>query len=190
MAGIILPVNNQNTKSGRNHEITPAQENEPERSTLPELLTGAGRSGCNAGITPACPALCTSISPGIRRISSPMNPRPPVYPVGDTLARSDGVMTRVRMVNAMLRHLRIDCTELDALAGTGTIQLAAAQAMILAGNPAGMRSALSQFRETVTLLRDAYRRVLIREDLPTETARGVLSIAQSLDVTAVQVGIG
>jgi hypothetical protein len=118
-----------------------------------------------------------------------MKTRTPTHPVGDILARSDGVMTRVRMVNTTLRHLRIDCSELDALAGTGTVQLATAQAMVMVGNPAGTRSALSQFRDTVTLLRDAYRRVLVREDLPGDTARGVLSVAQSLDVTAVQVGV-
>jgi hypothetical protein len=109
--------------------------------------------------------------------------------LGEFLSRSNGVMTRVRMVNATLRHLGIDCTLLDSLAGTGTVQLTTVQAMARAGNRPGTRSALSQFRESVTSLRDTYRDILVREDLPGETAQGVLSVAQSLDVTAVQVKI-
>jgi hypothetical protein len=112
-----------------------------------------------------------------------------IDPLEEVLSRSNGVMTRVRMINATLRHLRIDCAELDALAGTGIDQLTAVQAMVRTGNRHGTRTALSQFRETVTSLRNAYRGILIREDLPGETAQGVLSVAQSLDVTVVQAGI-
>jgi hypothetical protein len=93
------------------------------------------------------------------------------------------------MINMTLHNLRINCAELDTLAGTGIIQLATAQAMAREGNHAGARSALTQFRDTVKMLRDAYRMILVREDLPGETAKGVLSVAQSLDVTAVQAGI-
>lgn len=107
--------------------------------------------------------------------------------LGEYLARSNGVMTRVRMINATLRHLRIECSELDTFAGNGTVQLANVQAMVRAGNRPGTRSALLQFRGSVISLRDAYRCVLVREDLPGEIAQGVLSVAQSLDVTAVQV---
>jgi hypothetical protein len=93
------------------------------------------------------------------------------------------------MVNTTLRHLGIRCAELDTLAGAGTIQLAEVQVMVRAGDRPGTKTALARFRMTITALRDAYREVLIREDLPGETAQGVLSVAQSLDVTAIQSGI-
>jgi len=98
-------------------------------------------------------------------------------------------MTRVRMVNTTLRHHRIDCSELDSLAQAGTLQLAAVQEMTRSGDRAGMRAALVQFKSTVTRLRDMYRVILVQKDLPGETAQGVLSVAQSLDVTAVRAGL-
>jgi hypothetical protein len=107
----------------------------------------------------------------------------------EILARSEGVMTRVRMVNAMLRHQGIDCSGLDSLTGTGLVQLTAVQGMVEAGNRSGTRSALARFRTTATLLCDSYREILVREDLPGDTAQGVLSVAQSLDVTAVRARI-
>lgn len=110
-------------------------------------------------------------------------------PLKEILLRSDGVMTRARMVNTMLRHQKVDCSNLDMLTHTGIAQLAAVQEMARTGNRSATRSALGQFRGTVTLLRDAYRVILVREDLPGETAQGVLSVAQSLDVTAVKAGI-
>jgi hypothetical protein len=106
----------------------------------------------------------------------------------DILFQSNGVMTRVRMVNTSLRHLGIDCQVLDDLTRAGTTQLATAQAMQLAGNRSGTRSAFTQFRITTITLRNAYREILVREDLPGDTARGVLSVAQSLDVTAIRAG--
>lgn len=118
-----------------------------------------------------------------------MNPPSMEDQLQEILSRSDGVMTRVRMVNATLRHLGINCSDLDTLAGAGCIQLASVQEMALAGNRPGLRTALSRFRMTVTTLRDAYRDILVREDLPAETAQGVLAVAQSLDVTAVKAGI-
>jgi hypothetical protein len=61
--------------------------------------------------------------------------------------------------------------------------------MVEGGDRAGTFSGLSRFRDTVVLLRDAYRVVLVREDMPGETAQRVLSVAQSLAVTAVRAGI-
>jgi hypothetical protein len=141
------------------------------------------------GVTPPFTALYPDITFVIRSIPPIMKTTPVNNDLGRVLSRSEGVMTRVRMINATLRHLRIDCSELDSLARTGTAQLTTVQAMVRAGNRPGTRTALSQFRETVTSLRNAYRGVLVREDLPGETAHGVLSVAQSLDVTAVQAGI-
>jgi hypothetical protein len=142
---------------------------------------------------PGIPQARTTIHPGpmtrVSMISPTMAHVPHHDKFGEFLSKSNGVMTRVRMVNTTLRHLGIDCSLLDSLAGTGTVQLTTVQAMVQAGNRSGTRSALSQFRESVISLRDAYRGILVREDLPGETAQGVLSVAQSLDVTAVQVKI-
>jgi hypothetical protein len=141
------------------------------------------------GITPPFTALFADITSVIRSIPPIMKTTPVNNDLYRVLSHSEGVMTRVRMINATLRHLRIDCSELDSLAGIGASQLITVQAMVRAGNRPGTRTSLSQFRETVTSLRNAYRAVLVREDLPGETAHGVLSVAQSLDVTAVQAGI-
>ena len=103
---------------------------------------------------------------------------------GEIVVMGNGVMTRVRMVNTSLSGLGIDCGSIETLTRAGTVQLVTAQEMLLAGNNPGTRSAIARFRATVVSLRDAYREVLVREDLPGETARGVLSVAQSLDVTA------
>ena len=119
-----------------------------------------------------------------------MNASPvPAEIIGEIFTRGDGVMTRVKMVNTTLKHHRINCVKLESLAEAGRVQLTAAQDMARSGNRTGTRAALIQFRSTVTSLRDMYRDILIREDLPGETAKGVLSVAQSLDVAAVRAGL-
>lgn len=120
--------------------------------------------------------------PPAMTITGPADARP-----GDFLSRSEGVMTRARMVNTMLRHHGVDCTELDALTGSGSAQLAAVQAMNRSGRRLAAGSFLVQFHATVTRLRDTYREILVQVDIPGEIAQGVLSVAQSLDVTAVDV---
>jgi hypothetical protein len=189
MKGFLCSGNVLNTKMKCNHEITPAQENQQERNKMHTTLADALRARRDTGISPACPALHTDYSAIIKTI-------PPIVKVksltelpGDILARSDGVMTRVRMVNTTLKHLNIECSELDKLAGTGTTQLATAQAMVHVGNRQGIRSSLSQFRDTVTLLSNAYRGILAREDLSGETAQGILAVSRSLDVTVLRAGV-
>jgi hypothetical protein len=104
---------------------------------------------------------------------------------GGMISRSEGVLTRVRMVNAMLRHQGIDCSELDELTGSGSVQLAFVLEMERSGNCAASGPAIRQFRSTVERLRDTYREILVREDLPGDTAQGVLSVTRSLAATAV-----
>jgi hypothetical protein len=155
---------------------------------MPTDLTTALRNRHSAG-TPQAP---TTIRPDpltyVRTIPTTMSPRKMNDPLEETIALSNGVMTRVRMVNATLRHLRIDCSELDALAGNGVSHLATAQDMLMAQNRSATRFALARFQGTVTSLRDTYRQILVHEDLPGDTAQGVLAVAQSLDVTAVRAG--
>ena len=156
---------------------------------MPANLATSLRNRYSTGITQAR----TTIYPGspVHSRSFPMimNSRSKEDQLAEILSRSDGVMTRVRMINATLRHLGINCSELDTLAGAGSVQLASVQEMARMGNRPGLRTALTRFRMTVMTLRDAYRDILVREDLPGETAQGVLSVAQSLDVTAVKAGI-
>ena len=156
---------------------------------MPANLASALRNRYGSGVPQACPTIHPE-SPSFSR-TFPMIQKPDRADdqLSQVLSCSDGVLTRVRMVNTTLRHLGIRCAELDTLAGAGTIQLAEVQVMVRAGDRPGTKTALARFRMTITALRDAYREVLIREDLPGETAQGVLSVAQSLDVTAIQSGI-
>lgn len=152
-------------------------------------ITGSGHTR-NDGIPPAFTPFQSESAACLRTIPPIMSgARIPAEQIGEIISRGDGVMTRVRMVNATLRHYRVDCSKLDTLAEAGRIQLSAVQAMVQSGNRTGTRSALIQFRGTATSLRDTYREILIREDLPGDTAQGVLSVAQSLDVTAIRAGL-
>jgi hypothetical protein len=151
-------------------------------------LAGAIRARRDARITEARSPnhfedhACLRTIPPVMRITHETDP------VGDILTRSNGVMTRVRMVNTTLRHLGIDCSKVDGLAMTGIVQLTAVQAMMHVGNQPGTHAAFSHFQGTVLLLRDAYQEVLMREDLPRDTAQGILSVARSLEMTAVSTG--
>lgn len=156
---------------------------------MPTTLTTILRNHDGAGTRQTCTKIRTESIAYVRTIPAIMNPPQTNDNIEEILARSNGVITRVRMVNATLRHLRIDCSELDNLAVTGTAQLAILQEMSRDENRSGISSTLTQFRDTVKSLRDAYRGVLVREDLPGEIAQGVLSVAQSLDITAVKAGI-
>ena len=90
------------------------------------------------------------------------------------------------MMNANLSSLGINCTQTQVLVWTGHSQISAAQTQMSAGNAREARATLSEFRGTLQSLRDAYRVILVREDLPQTTAQGVLSVAQSLDVMSVR----
>ncbi|MGA2122438.1 MAG: hypothetical protein ABSG49_10430 [Methanoregula sp.] len=102
--------------------------------------------------------------------------------VRTTIDQSEGVLTRSGMMNADLKSLGINCTQTQRLVETGHYQISTIQTQMKTGNAPGARATLSQFKDTLQSLRDAYRGILIREDLPQTTAQGVLSVAQSLDV--------
>jgi hypothetical protein len=70
----------------------------------------------------------------------------------------------------------------------GKIQILEAQNLSRDRDADGAKAYLSEFRNTLKALRDTYRGILVNEDLPQATAQGVLSVAQSLDVTAAQTG--
>jgi hypothetical protein len=91
-------------------------------------------------------------------------------------------------VNANLDQSGIDTSRADELVTRGKTQILTAQNLSRNGDPAGVRASLSELRDTLKALRDNYRDILINEELPQTTAHGVLSVAQSLDVTAAQMG--
>ena len=105
-----------------------------------------------------------------------------------TIDQGIGVMTRSGMVNANLAQSGIDTTRADELVMQGKIQILAAQNQSRDSDADGAKASLSEFRTTLKALRDTYRGILVNEDLPQATAQGVLSVAQSLDVTAAQIG--
>lgn len=156
---------------------------------MPANLQSALRNRNSTGIPQARTTIYQGSPESCRSFPMIMNPCTNDDTLRDILSRSEGVMTRVRMINASLRLLGINCSELDTLAGAGSVQLASVQEMVCVKNRSGLRTSLTRFRMTIITMRDAYRDILVREDLPGETAQGVLSVAQSLDVTAVKAAI-
>jgi hypothetical protein len=94
------------------------------------------------------------------------------------------VMTRSGMVNADLESRGMISGSAGTYVATGTAQLSIATTQINNGNDEGAKATLLQFRDTIQALRDSYRSVLVKEDLPPTTAQGILEVAQSLDITS------
>jgi hypothetical protein len=175
------------TLSENDYEITPAQEKLTEIITMRTELASALRSRNNEGIELAHKKIhATSIeyaqiARSLRTIASKNTL------VGQAIEQGIGVMTRSGMVNANLNHSGIDTTRADELVALGKIQILAAKNQAQSNDITRARSSLSEFRDTLETLRDTYRGILTDEDLPQATAQGVLSVAQSLDVTAAQI---
>jgi len=98
----------------------------------------------------------------------------------DMLVRSD-------QMNTDLSTLGINCMHTRTLVETGCRQIARIYELENTCDTGSVRATLPAFNTTLKSLRDAYRIILIREDLPPATAHGVLSMAQSLEVMVVQV---
>jgi hypothetical protein len=97
-------------------------------------------------------------------------------------------MTRSGMVNANLAHGGVDIHQAEGLVTQGKNQILAARNQSRNSDVDGAKASLSEFRNTLKALRDTYRGILVKEELPQATAQGVLSVAQSLDITAAQIG--
>jgi hypothetical protein len=108
--------------------------------------------------------------------------------LGQTIDQGIGVLTRSGMVNANLNHSGIDTTRAEELVMKGKTQILAVQNMSHDGDVAGARASLSEFQNSLITLRDIYCRILVEKDPLQPTAQGVLSVAQSLGVTAAQIG--
>jgi len=170
------------------HEITPAQEKLEEIITMRTELATALRARNNAGIELAHKKIhATSIEYAqiIRNLRAMASTD---TRLGQTIDQGIGVMTRSGMVNANLNHSGIDTTRAEELVMKGKTQILVVQNLSHDSDIVGARASLSEFQNTLIALRNIYRGILINEDLPQATAQGVLSVAQSLDVTAAQIG--
>jgi hypothetical protein len=171
------------------YEVTPAQEKLTEIAAMRDRLADALRARDNTGIEKARETIHAASIAYATAIRNAKKTTSENEQMATILDQSEGVLTRSGMMNANLSSLGINCTQAQALVGTGHSQISAVQAQIGAGNAREARATLSEFRGTLQSLRDAYRAILVREDLPQTTAQGVLSVAQSLDVMSVRVSV-
>jgi hypothetical protein len=176
------------TLSENGHEIAPAQEKLKEIVTMRTELATALRTRNNAGIELAHKKIHATSIEYARIISNLRTTGSTDTRLEQTIDQGIGVMTRSGMVNANLGPSGIDTTRADELVMQGKIQILKAQNLSRNRDADGARASLSEFRNTLKTLRDTYRGILVNEDLPQATAQGVLSVAQSLDVTAAQTG--
>jgi len=166
------------------YEITAAQEKLKEITTMRNELATALRTRDNQGIEQAHKKIHASsigFAKTVREL--PMTVSPDTN-MRQKIEQGRAMMTRAGMVNADLQTRGLINGSSGTYVATGTTQLAVASTQLDNGNIEGAKATLLQFRTTVQFLRDAYRAVLVKEDLPQTTAQGVLSVAQSLDITA------
>jgi hypothetical protein len=170
------------------HEITPAQEKLEEIVTMRTELATALRTRNNAGIEQAHKKIHATSIEYARMIRNLMISASTDIQVEQAIDQGLAVMTRCGMVNANLNHSGSDIVQAEELVMRGKSQILSAQNFSRDSDLDGAKVSLSEFRNTTKDLRDTYRRILVNEDLPQATAQGVLSVAQSLDVTAARIG--
>lgn len=99
------------------------------------------------------------------------------------------VLSRAVQLNTNLRSHGVTITSAEELIGTGNSLVAGMRSYSCCPVPGETRPGPVRLGETVSLLRDTYRRILIREDLPSATAKEVLTVAQLFDKIAGGMGI-
>lgn len=176
------------TLAENGHEIAPAQEKLTEIITMRTELATTLRSRNNAGVELAHKKIHATSIEYARIISNLKSTATGDTRLAQTIDQSIGVMTRSGMMNSNLAHSGVDTSRADELVMQGKIQILAAQNMSRENDIDGAKASLQKFRNTLITLRDTYRAILAKEDLPQATAQGVLSVAQSLDVTASRMG--
>ena len=176
------------TLAENGHEIAPAQEKLTEIITMRTELATALRSRNSAGIELAHKKIHATSIEYARIISTLKSAATNDTRLMQTIDQGIGVMTRSGMVNINLAQSGIDTSRADELVMRGKIQILGAQNRSRDGDSDGAKALLREFRTNLNTLRDTYRAILAKEDLPQATAQGVLSVAQSLDVTAAQIG--
>ena len=170
------------------HEIAPAQEKLTEIVAMRTELATALRMRNNAGIELTHKKIHATSIEYARIISNLRTTASADTRLGQTIDQGIGVMTRSAMVNANLAHSGVDLNQADELVTRGKNQILAAQNLSRNSDVDGARASLAEFRNTLKALRDTYRGILVKEELSQATAQGVLSVAQSLDITAAQTG--
>jgi hypothetical protein len=176
------------TLSENGHETAPAQEKLEEIVAMRTELATALRSRNDAGIELAHQKIHAISVEYARIISSVRSSGTDDDRIARTIDQCTGVMTRAGMVNVNLGQSGTDISGADELVMQGKIQILTARNQSRDNDIGGARLTLLQFRETSLSLRDTYRAILAKEDLPLATAQGVLSVAQSFDTTAAQIG--
>jgi len=172
------------TVSENGHEIAPAQKKLEEIVTMRTELAAALRSRNDAGIELAHKKIHAASVEYARIISSTISTAAGDTRITRTIDQCSGVMTRSGMMNVNLVNNGVDTTRADELVMQGKIQILEAQNRSRVNDNTGAKATLQEFRSTLQALRDTYRKILAQEDLPQATAQGVLSVAQSLDITA------
>jgi hypothetical protein len=170
------------------YETTSTQENIKEITTMHSTLRTAFRAGNNTGSNQKRTTTHGETGEYAKVIGAEKKIVQKPEKEGNLLEQGEGVLTRSGMMNADLISLGIDCAETRILIETGHAQIASILHHVRAGDVRGARACLVQLDGTVRSLRDGYRGILVREDLPRITAQGVLSVAQSLDVMSVRLG--
>jgi hypothetical protein len=176
------------TLSENGHEIAPAQKKLTEIITMRTELATALRTRNNAGIELAHKKIHATSIDYARIVSNLKTAASADTKLGQTIDQGIGVMTRSGMVNANLAHSGVDLDQAEVLVTQGKKQILVAQNQSRNSDPDGANATLLEFRDTLRALRDTYRGILVKEDMPQATAQGVLSVAQSLDITAAQIG--
>jgi len=99
------------------------------------------------------------------------------------------VLCRAMLLNADLRSHGIASAPAEELIGNGISLVAGMRSYSCCQEPGETRSGPARLGETVSLLRDTYRRILVREDLPPAVAKEVLTVSQLFGKTAGYMGI-
>jgi hypothetical protein len=174
--------------SENGHELTPAQKKLTEIISMRTELAMALRARNDAGIELAHKKIHVTSIQYAQMIRNLRSSASTDTRLGLTIDQGMGVMTRSGMMNANLGQSGINTAYAEEYVTQGKTQILAAQNLFRDSDNDGAKASLSEFRKTLKDLRDTYRGILVNEDLPQATAQGVLSVAQSLDVTAAQIG--
>jgi hypothetical protein len=170
------------------YETASSQEKLTEIITMRSTLETAFRTRNDADIDQARKTIHGATVEYAQAIRAAKKIVPEREMEGNLLDQGEGVLTRSGMMNANLTSLGINCSTTRTLVETGHAQIAATMEQVNNGDVRGARNTLAQLNETILALRDNYRGILVREDLPQTTAQGVLSVAQSLDVMSARLG--
>jgi hypothetical protein len=169
------------------YETTTAQKKFTEITTMHSDIATTFRGRYDASIEPAKKKIHLALE--YARIAREMIKMPKGTRLRTRIDQAYGVMTRSGMVNADLRLRGVDISVTERLIAVGKTHIATARGLLVAGDTREATLELVKFRETVLSLRDAYRAILAREDLPEGSAQGVFSVAQSLELAGSHTGV-